>query len=113
MVLSPHDEEVKILTCTKKFKIIANVLVAEVWCINFFSFCCCCCYYFFAVFSLYYVLYYGHLQVQHQFTLGFQRCYHFQLYTALIFFFAFDPSSGLVTVFLVGGRLILKTPPVI
>ena len=35
----------KILTCTKKFKII--VLVAEVWCVNFF---------FFAVFSLYYVL---------------------------------------------------------
>ena len=35
----------KVLACTKKFKIV--VLVAEVWCVNFF---------FFAVLSLYYVL---------------------------------------------------------
>ena len=37
----------KVLACTKKFKIV--VLVAEVWCVNFFFF-------FFAVLSLYYVL---------------------------------------------------------
>ena len=31
----------------------------------------------------------------------------------LLFSFVFGPSSGIVTVFLVGARLILKTPPVI
>ena len=35
------------------------------------------------------------------------------VYSWLPLFLAFGPSSGLVTVFLVGARLILKTPPVI
>ena len=105
----------KILTCSKKFKII--VLVAEVWCVNYF---------FLAVFSLYLNMCLNIKMhnikrpelfrvtfkfCEHQFTLGFHRCYYFQL--QISFFFAFGPSSGLLVVFLVAARLILKTPPVI